>query len=114
IAADGASVRLALPGGFEIAAMPSRHGFKAGDAVFALIRPERIELSATRPAEGGAIEGRIAKRVFSGDLINCEIEATGGIRLLSTKPSLARFRELALGQTIWGIPVDCRALPKEG
>ena len=114
IDADGATVRLGLPGGYTIAALPSRPGFKAGDAAYALIRPERIELSATQPAQGGAIEGRVAKRVFSGELMSFEIEAAGGIRLLSTQPSLARFRDLALGQTVWVLPVDCRALPKEG
>ena len=114
VEANGVSVWLDLPGGLVISATPSRPGFKSGDAAFALIRPERIELSATRPESGGVIEGRIAKRVFSGELMNFEIEAAEGIRLLSTKPSLPRFRDLALGQTVWVIPEDCRALPKEG
>jgi ABC-type Fe3+/spermidine/putrescine transport system ATPase subunit len=112
VAANGAgSVRIKIPSGIDLSAKTSRDGLREGDAAYLMIRPERIDLSTERPG-GEAISARVKKRVFSGELLTFELEATDGLGFLCTKPSLPQFRKLSPGDSVWLVPEECRALPK--
>jgi len=85
---------------------------RLGDRLARWVRMSDAELGADLLALGEVATPdltRQARRLFAR-----VIEAPGGLRLLATKPSLARFRDAAVGQTVWAMPADCRALPKDG
>ena len=110
--ANGVSADIEIGNGITVPAKIGRRSLKSGDRAYAMIRPERIDLSADRPNSGDAWEARITKRTFSGEQISFEVEAQNGVKLLCVKPSLPCFRELGMGQTVWIMPKDCRALPR--
>jgi ABC-type Fe3+/spermidine/putrescine transport system ATPase subunit len=109
-ASGGDSVRVRLAGGVDLGAKAAASAMRPGDAVYLMIRPERIELARERPAGRDAIEARVKRRVFSGELLIFELEAAGGVGLLCTKPSLPHFRALSCGDAVWLVPDECRAL----
>ncbi|NJO38122.1 MAG: ABC transporter ATP-binding protein, partial [Rhizobiales bacterium] len=49
-----------------------------GQTVTAALRPERVDLHISRPADGKVIEGRIAKRVFKGSHSVFDIDVGAG------------------------------------
>jgi ABC-type Fe3+/spermidine/putrescine transport system ATPase subunit len=108
---NGVSVAVEIAGGIRFPApMPmSRPGF--GDGVYLMVRPERIEVSPGKPS-AGAIEATIVKRVFSGDMIALTLATGTGIELVTRKPSIARYRDLAPGTRVWAALEDCRVLPR--
>jgi ABC-type Fe3+/spermidine/putrescine transport system ATPase subunit len=110
--ANGVSADIEIANGIALPAKIGEKALKSGDHAYAMIRPERIDLSADKPQSGDAWEMRITKRTFSGEQVSFEVESTNGVKLLCIKPSLPRFRELRLGQTVWIMPQDCRALPR--
>jgi hypothetical protein len=75
-----------------------------------MLRPERIELMTERPAAGGALAAKVVSRVFTGEQISLELQTDNQIRLVCTKPSLPRYRQLAPGNAVWILPGECRAL----
>lgn len=81
---------------------------QAGDSVSVLIRPERTMISAEPPVGRKGFQAQIVERVFSGDIITFEVEASDGVRLQVAKPSLPQFRELDPGQTVWTWFENCR------
>ncbi len=81
---------------------------KAGDDALFMIRPERVAL--LHASEAGALQAKVLKRVFSGELINLELETTGGAKITCSKPSLPQYRDLAPGHDIWLRLDDGRAL----
>jgi ABC-type Fe3+/spermidine/putrescine transport system ATPase subunit len=109
---NGVSAEIEISQGLALAARSSHPGLAAGDQAYVMIRPERLEVSPDKPLGAVALEARLTRRVFSGELMSFELEAGNGVRLLCSKPSLPRYRELALGQVVWLTPEDCRALPK--
>lgn len=68
------------------------HTPSAGQAVTAAIRPERITLSAAKPAENDALPGRITKRVFKGSRTVLDITVGEGavLRAVVTDGALDR------------------------
>lgn len=112
-AIHGDQVRLELAGGVAVSAVASGSGLNAGDRALALLRPERIDLSIAQPA-GDAVEGRITKRVFSGESLSFDVETTSGMRLQVSKPSLPHYRNVVEGQKVWAALDGCRALPVDG
>jgi ABC-type Fe3+/spermidine/putrescine transport system ATPase subunit len=111
-ASGGDAVRVRLPSGIDLGAKVADSAVRPGDAVYLMIRPERIELERERPNGRDAIEARVKRRVFSGEFLIFELEAAGGIGMLCTKPSLPHFRALSSGDAVWLVPDECRALPK--
>ena len=87
---------------------------RSGDAVYIMIRPERIDLVAERPAGGLAMTATVTKRVFAGDVIAFELSTDHGLLLRSTKPSVAEYRALSPGSAVWAVVRDCRALRRDG
>jgi ABC-type Fe3+/spermidine/putrescine transport system ATPase subunit len=85
----------------------------AGDPVSLMVRPERLDLSRAAPASSAALEGQVTKRIFSGDMLGLTIRTPDGLQVVSRKPSIARYRDIAVGDTVWAIPEDCWALPRD-
>jgi ABC-type Fe3+/spermidine/putrescine transport system ATPase subunit len=88
-------------------------GLSAGDPVSLMVRPERLDIAVSRPASAAALEGRVTKRIFSGDMLGLTILTTDGMEITSRKPSVARYREISVGDTVWAVPDDCWALPRD-
>ena len=74
----------------------------AGQAVLVSARPEDFVLSAGPPAEGlNALKGKIAHRVFLGEVVDYLIDTGEGEIRVRAKPEL----EFHIGQAIQlGIP----------
>jgi ABC-type Fe3+/spermidine/putrescine transport system ATPase subunit len=106
---DSGEVRLRVAGA-DLSAKAVPGSLQVGDAAYLMARPERIELAMEAPAAGRMLAARLTKRVFSGEQLSLELETESGIRLLCTKPSLPRFRQLAMGDAVWLLPTECRAL----
>jgi spermidine/putrescine ABC transporter ATP-binding subunit len=107
------AVRVQIPNGIDLAARAAgRADFHEGDTAYLMIRPERIDLAVQKPDDRDALEARVKKRVFSGELMTFELEAANGVALLCTKPSLPHFRGISPGDSVWLVPDECRALPK--
>jgi len=113
-AATGATVTVDTGSGARYEAFAPGRGLLNGDRVYVMIRPERIDLAAERPAGGGALAATVAKRAFAGDIVTFELRTDHGLLLHCSKPSLAEYRALAPGATVWAVVRDCRALPRDG
>ncbi len=109
--ANGASVLVEVAGGVRVPAPKTATGPAAGEDAYLMVRPERIEVSAEKPADG-AIEATIVKRVFSGDMIALTLATAAGMEMVTRKPSIARYRDLAPGTRVWVALEDCRVLPR--
>ncbi|VTU26794.1 Sulfate/thiosulfate import ATP-binding protein CysA [Variovorax sp. SRS16] len=103
-------VRIRVAGDTDLPARAVPGSLRVGDAAYLMLRPERIELMTEAPASGEALPARLVKRVFSGEQLSLELETASGVRLVCTKPSLPRFRQLAAGDAVWLFPTECRAL----
>ncbi len=109
---DG-SVQVQLPSGIEVSATVGRPDLRPGDAAYLMIRPECIDLLPQRPPNGEAIAARVRRRLFSGEIITFELEAADGTGFCCKKPSLPQFREISPGDSVWLVPGQYWALPKE-
>ena len=105
---NGGMVQIDLGADGSFAATDTAATLKAGDDALLMIRPERVAL--LNAAEHGAVQGKVLKRVFSGELINLELLTKGGVKISCSKPSLPQYRDLAPGQDIWLRLDDGRAL----
>jgi ABC-type Fe3+/spermidine/putrescine transport system ATPase subunit len=104
VGADGVTVTI---GGKSFRAPAGERHLAAGDRVDVMIRPERIEISTNAPAEGSALDGRVVKRVFSGDMMALTLRTDDGLELTVRKPSSGRYRDIASGDRVWIVPEDC-------
>ena len=95
------SARLDVPGLGMVSAFLSDEvasSLKIGDAASASMRPLELALSATRPdAAANAYEGKIAERIFLGDLTEYLVQS-GAIRWRVHVASANRF---AVGDSAW-------------
>jgi ABC-type Fe3+/spermidine/putrescine transport system ATPase subunit len=105
------SVEAAVGGRYDALAREGR--LRAGDGVYLMVRPERIDVATDRTAGGSALPVTVTKRVFAGDLLSFALRTEQGLELRCTKPSLPRYRDLVPGTKVWAVVQDCRALPRE-
>ena len=113
-ATAGATVTVDTAAGGRYEAFAPGRSLRGGDPVYVMIRPERIDLASERPAGAAAMSATVAKRVFAGDIVTFDLRTDHGLLLHCSKPSLAEYRALAPGATVWAIVRDCRALPRDG
>ena len=113
-AAAGATVTVDTEAGARYEAFAPGQSLGAGDRVYVMIRPERIDLVSEPPAGGVATPVTIAKRVFAGDVIAFQLRTDHGLLLHCSKPSVAEYRALAPGAAVWAVVRDCRALRRDG
>ena len=113
-AAGGAMVTVDTPDGGRYDAFAPDGRLRSGDAVYVMIRPERLDLAAERPAGIVALPAAVTKRIFAGDIITFEVRTDRGLLLRSSKPSIAEYRALTPGSRVWAVVRDCRALPRDG
>ena len=113
-AAAGPTVSVDTADGTRYDAVAPDGRLRSGDAVYVMIRPERIDLVPERPAAGLAMTATVTKRVFAGDVIAFELSTDHGLVLRSTKPSVAEYRALSPGTAVWAVVRDCRALRRDG
>ncbi len=100
-----------VAGGKDLPARAVPGSLKVGDAGFLMIRPERIELATSQPpAAGDGLAAKVVGRTFTGEQISLALETAQGIRLACTKPSVAPYRQLAPGDSVWLLATECRAL----
>ncbi|MGQ0663389.1 MAG: ABC transporter ATP-binding protein [Pseudomonadota bacterium] len=111
-AADGTSLSVEIPHGPRFAAKAHGPDFRVGESVYLMVRPERVGLTLEAPDGRPALPAKVAKRVFSGDLIVFTLVTGAGPAFLCTKPSLPEFRSLRPGDAVWAVPEECRVLPK--
>jgi len=109
-AAEHGQVTIDLGADGRFQAADTAGALKSGDAALLMIRPERVSLADGASPGAGAVSAQVAKRVFSGDLINLELKTKGGLTIACTKPSLPQYRDLTPGQEIWLRLDDGRAL----
>jgi ABC-type Fe3+/spermidine/putrescine transport system ATPase subunit len=105
------SVEAAVGGRYDALARDGR--LRAGDGVYLMVRPERIDVATDRTADGPGLPATVTKRVFAGDLLTFALRTEQGLELRCTKPSLPRYRDLVPGTKVWAVVQDCRALPRE-
>ena len=113
-ATAGATVTVDTAAGARYEAFAPGRSLRAGEPVYVMIRPERIDLVGEHPGTGAAIQTTVAKRVFAGDVVTLDLRTDRGLLLHCTKPSVAEYRALAPGATVWAVVRDCRALPRDG
>jgi ABC-type Fe3+/spermidine/putrescine transport system ATPase subunit len=113
VAAAGATATVHTAAGARFTVFSPGHGFRDGDPVYVMIRPERIELVPERPAGGVGLAATVVKRVFAGDVIAFELRTDDGLVLRCSKPSVDQYRALAPGAAVWAVVRDCRALSRE-
>jgi ABC-type Fe3+/spermidine/putrescine transport system ATPase subunit len=105
------SVEAAVGGRYD--ALAPAAGLQAGDGVYLMVRPERIDV-VTDPAAGApGLSAMVTKRVFAGDLLTFALQTEQGLELRCTKPSLPCYRDLVPGMRVRAVVQDCRALPRE-
>ncbi|HXJ84199.1 MAG TPA: ABC transporter ATP-binding protein [Candidatus Methylomirabilis sp.] len=114
VAAAGPTVTVDTPEGVRYDAVAPDARLQSGDAVYVMIRPERIDLLTERPAGGLVMAVTVTKRVFAGDIIAFELRTDRGLLLRSTKPSVVEYRALSPGTRVWAVVRDCRALRRDG
>jgi ABC-type Fe3+/spermidine/putrescine transport system ATPase subunit len=112
--AAGPRVTVETTGGTRYDAFAADGRLRGGDAVYVMIRPERIDLVPERPGGGVALPAAVVKRIFAGDIITFEVRTDHGLLLRSSKPSVAEYRALTPGSRVWAVVRDCRALPRDG
>jgi putative spermidine/putrescine transport system ATP-binding protein len=105
------SVEAAVGGRYDALARDGR--LQAGDGVYLMVRPERIDVGTDRTAGAPGLPATVTKRVFAGDLLTFGLRTEQGLELRCTKPSLPRYRDLVPGTKVWAVVQDCRALPRE-
>jgi ABC-type Fe3+/spermidine/putrescine transport system ATPase subunit len=110
---NGARVSVDVAAGGRYEALAHDAGLRVGDGVYLMVRPERIEVGAERPAGAPALPATVTKRVFAGDLLTFQLRTEQGLDLRCRKPSLPSYRNLVPGARVWAVVQDCRALPRE-
>ncbi len=113
-AAAGATVTVDTSVGARYGAFAPDGRLRGGDAVYLMIRPERIDVVPEPPAGGGGMSATVAKRVFAGDVITFELRTDHGLLLRCSRPSVDEYRALSPGDRVWAVVRDCRALPRDG
>lgn len=110
---DGAVAHIdtAIRPGFE--ARIHDGGARLDDKVFLMVRPERIDVHTNDPADSVSVEATVMKRVFSGDLMAFTLRTGDGQELVSTKPSLPRYRNITPDSKVWLTLHECRVLPRD-
>ena len=108
---DSAVVESALGGRY--AARGDGGALGVGDEVLLMVRPERIGIETSPPANGEAVEATVANRVFSGNTLIFTLRTASGVELTASKPSTAQYRDIAPQSTVWLDLGDCRLLPRE-
>jgi len=111
-AAEGARIQVETAAGTRFDDVPDPGGLSVGDPVFLLVRPERVEIGVGA-ANGHALRGHVAERVFSGEQVSFTVETAAGLSFRAKKPSLDLYRGLAPGTAVWIEPADCRVVPRE-
>ncbi len=108
---NGARIDAAIGGSF--AATTRSAGVRRGDPVYLMVRPERIEIGRQSPGNDSAIQAKITKRVFSGNLLSFTLRTENGSELLASKPSTPHYRGFLPDMVVWAELQDCRLLPKD-
>jgi len=108
---DGQAMVDAAMGGRFDAPLQS-DAVRRGDKVYLLVRPERVDVKAGQPGNGG-VPATVTKRVFSGDLLAFTLRTDSGIELVASKPSLPDYRAIAEQSSVCLTLQDCRLLPYE-
>jgi putrescine transport system ATP-binding protein len=91
---------------------------EVGEDVHAVIRPEWLQLSASRPSNGSGLSGRLIDIGFHGNVSTYEIELDGGIKLTARKTSEPTAQhpapEFSVAQQVWVSwkPEGLRILPR--
>ena len=109
--ADGIA-RIRAAGAGTILANTRDADLAVGSAVYLVVRPERIQLTAEPPSEGTALEASITERVFTGENVRITVATDGGATLRCIKPSLPMYRSMQRGDRIWALPEECHAIPR--
>ena len=112
VAAEGSSIVVEAQGGERFRALAGDCALQAGEPVDVMIRPERLDLTESPPADGQGILTSVRKRVFSGDRIDFRLISGNGLDLHCRKPSAPPYRDLQEGAPIWVVPGACRVLPR--
>ena len=86
---------------------------QVGDAVYLVIRPERIQMELVKPAAPQALSARVSERVFAGEMVRITLITEDGIELRSVKASLPAYRAMKPNDTVWISLEGCHAIPKE-
>jgi len=98
LGSNGARVDVGALGSLSAFAPDELRGeLKNGDPVCVSIRPLELATSASRPDAANAFQGRIAERIFLGDLTEYFVHV-GDVRLRVHVPSSDRF---APGDNVW-------------
>jgi len=63
--------------GFGTFTAPAIPGLKAGDKIVAAVRPEKLNLTGTRPASGAFVEGSIQAAAYLGDRSHYQVHIKG-------------------------------------
>ena len=109
--ADGIA-RIRAAGAGTILANTRDADLAVGSAVYLVVRPERIQLTAEPPSEGTALEASITERVFTGENVRITVATDGGATLRCIKPSLPMYRGMQRGDRIWALPEESHAIPR--
>jgi putrescine transport system ATP-binding protein len=104
IAADGESLTLRAMGAeVRIVAPPDAAGHRPGASLWLALRPEKIALHKTPPAEGNCFGGRIADIVYLGTVSTYRVETENGplLKVSETNRERASERGLKPGDRVW-------------
>jgi spermidine/putrescine transport system ATP-binding protein len=97
----GDSPVVVLPGDrrTEVAA---RHSFDVGAAATVMVRPERVRLATSEPANGaGVLDATVADLVFQGPVVRCALRAADGTEVVAHVGPEDDLPALRPGARVW-------------
>jgi putative spermidine/putrescine transport system ATP-binding protein len=96
---DGRAV--VLVAGADPVAVKDNPACRVGEAVTAMVRPERVQLGTAKPQGGVALQGRVTETVFVGDRISVFVETPfGPVIAAVANPGRTLGTAIAIGDTI--------------
>jgi len=104
-ARDGKEVTVALPGGDMLRGMTELDA-GPGTPVLASLRPERIRIAASAPAQGGGLSAKVTDTVYQGSHLRVDLAGAAGRYTVHLD---RRSPEPATGSMAWlsFAPADC-------
>jgi spermidine/putrescine transport system ATP-binding protein len=100
--ARAGSVGVRLAGGGHVEAKPGPVSFAPGDAVYVMVRPERVHLRLDDPgAAASCLHVTLVEMVFQGPVIRCLLKDASGNDLLAHVRPDQRPEGLERGASLW-------------
>jgi spermidine/putrescine transport system ATP-binding protein len=98
---DGAEVTVVVAGCHRVPVPAGGQSLRPGAAATVMVRPERLRLTGTAPAEGGGVPVLVEHAVFQGPVVRASLRAVDGTEIVAHVGPEQSLPALRPGLALW-------------